>query len=288
MEAAPRIDAHQHFWRFNPGEYEWIDDSMAALRRDFLPGDLEPLLESAGFDACVAVQTRQSIDETQFLLQLADAHAFIAGVVGWVDLQSADVERQLETVARHPKLVGIRHIVQAEPEGFTRREAFRRGIAALERVGLAYDILIYARQFPDAIELVAAFPNERFVLDHLGKPDIRSRAFDAWRRNLDRIAALPNVRAKLSGLVTEADWHRWKPEDLRPYLAAAIDAFGADRLMIGSDWPVCTVAADYVTVMAIVRHAIDDRPASERDAILGATACRFWNLGVANLGARDL
>ena len=176
--AAPRIDAHQHFWRFNPADYEWIDDRMAALRRDFLPADLQPLLESAGFDACVAVQTRQSLDETEFLLQLADAHAFIAGVVGWVDLQAPDVEGQLEAVASHPKLVGIRHIVQAEPDGFTRRDAFRRGIATLERFGLAYDILIYARQFPEAIELAAAFPNQRFVLDHLGKPDIRRRAFD--------------------------------------------------------------------------------------------------------------
>jgi len=284
MHAVPRIDAHQHFWRFNAVEYAWIDDPMAALRRDFLPGDLRPLLEAAGFDGCVAVQTRQSVEETAFLLRLADAHPFVVGVVGWVDLQSADVERQLEAAARHPKLVGIRHIVQAEPDGFTRGPAFRRGIAALQHFGLAYDILIYARQLPEAIELAAAFPEQRFVLDHLGKPDIRGHGFDPWRTNLDRIAALPNVWAKLSGLVTEADWHRWTPETLQPYVAAAVDAFGANRLMIGSDWPVCTVAGDYATVMQIVRDAIDDRPAAERDAIFGGTACRFWYLRVPSVG----
>jgi L-fuconolactonase len=287
MHAVPRIDAHQHFWRFEPAEYEWIEDSMAALQRDFLPDDLRPLLDAAGLDGCVAVQTRQSLEETAFLLQLADTHPFIVGVVGWVDLQSADVERQLESAARHAKLVGIRHIVQAEPDGFMRGAAFRRGIAAMERAGLAYDILIYARQFPEAIELAAAFPGQRFVLDHLGKPDIRGHGFDAWRRHLDRIAALPNVWAKLSGLVTEAEWSRWTPETLEPYVAAALEAFGAKRLMIGSDWPVCTVAADYVTVMKIVRDVMDGRPAAERDAVLGGTACRFWNLRVPTPGVES-
>ncbi len=273
-----RIDAHQHFWRFDPAQYEWIDESMAALRRDFLPPDLQPLLAAAGFDACVAVQARQSLAENQFLLQLADAYSFVIGVIGWVDLQAPDVERQLDATARHPRLVGLHHIVQAEPDGFTRTAQFRRGIAALQRFGLAYDILIYARQFREAVDLAAAFPEQRFVLDHLGKPDIRGAAFDSWRRDLDRTAALPNVSAKLSGLVTEADWRQWTPEDLRPYFAAALDAFGADRLMIGSDWPVCTVAADYLTVMNLVREAIDERSAAEQDAILGGTARRFWNL----------
>lgn len=275
---AMRIDAHQHFWRFDPAEYEWIDKSMAGLRRDFLPPDLQPLLETAGFEACVAVQARQSLAETQFLLELADAYPFVIGVVGWVDLQAPDVERQLDATARHPKLVGVRHIVQAEPDGFTRKAQFRRGIAALQRFGVAYDILIYARQFPEAIDLVARFPEQRFVLDHLGKPDIRGGAFDSWRRDLDRMAAFPNVSAKLSGLVTEADWRQWTAEALRPYVTAAIDAFGADRLMIGSDWPVCTVAADYLTVMNVARDAINECSAAEQEAILGGTAGRFWNL----------
>lgn len=278
VQATPRIDAHQHFWRFNPDEYDWIDERMAALRRDFLPADLQPLLGAAGFDGCVAVQARQSREETEFLLGLADAHPFIVGVVGWVDLRAPDVDRQLESLAGRPRLVGMRHIVQAEPDGFTRQAAFRRGIGALQRAGLAYDILIYARQFPEAIELAAACPEQRFVLDHLGKPDIRGGGFDAWRRDLDRIGALPNVHAKLSGLVTEADWRRWTPEGLRPYLTAALDAFGAERLMIGSDWPVCMVAADYLTVMNIVREAIRERPAAEREAILGGTARTFWKL----------
>jgi L-fuconolactonase len=273
-----RIDAHQHFWRYDPAEYGWIDDTMAPLKRDFLPEDLWREMRNAGFDGCIAVQARQSLDETQFLLDLAEQHPFIEGVVGWVDLQSADADAQLRMVARHSKLIGIRHIVQAEPDDFLARSAFRRGVAKLERLGLAYDILVYARQLPAAIRFAAAFPDQRFVLDHLGKPEIRAGAFDPWRRNLDRIAELPNVWAKLSGLVTEADWQRWTRAELRRYVAAAIDAFGADRLMIGSDWPVCTLAGSYADVMDVVVGAIADRPPAERDAILGGTARRFWNL----------
>jgi len=274
-----RIDAHQHFWRYDAAEYEWIDESMTAIRRDFLPEDLQKEMRTAGFDASVAVQARQSLDETRWLLGLADEHPFIAGVVGWVDLQSDVVEAQIEAV-RHPKLVGVRHIVQAEADGFLARPAFRRGIAALERHGLAYDILVYARQLREAIPFAAAFPEQRFVLDHLGKPDIRAGAFDSWRRDLDRFAALPNVWAKLSGLVTEADWRRWTRAELHRYVEAAFDAFDADRLMIGSDWPVCTVAGTYTDVMEVVTTALERRSAAERDAVLGGTAAKFWNLHV--------
>jgi L-fuconolactonase len=272
-----RIDAHQHFWRYDAAEYEWIDDSMVALRRDFLPHDLRTEMRGAGFDASVAVQARQSLEETRWLLALADEHPFIAGVVGWVDLQSDAVDAQIRSV-RHPKLVGIRHVVQAEPDGFLARPAFRRGIALLEGHGLAYDILVYARQLRDAIHFAAAFPDQRFVLDHLGKPDVRGGAFDAWRRDLDRLAQLPHVWAKLSGLVTEADWRRWTRADLHRYVDAAFDAFGADRLMIGSDWPVCTVAGTYKQVMNVVTSALERRSDAERDAVLGGTAARFWNL----------
>ena len=272
-----RIDAHQHFWRYDPAEYGWIDDSLAALKRDFLPADVQPLMTAAGFDGCVAVQARQTEEETRWLLSLADAHPFILGVVGWVDLTAPDVAARLERLA-HRRLVGIRHIVQAEPDGFLAREDVRRGIAALERRRLAFDMLVYARQLPDAAAFAAAFPRHRLVLDHLGKPDIRGDGFNVWYREVRRLAALPHVCAKLSGLVTEARWAAWTPETLRPYIDAALDCFGADRLMIGSDWPVCTVAGDYEAVTAAVADAVSALSAAERDAVLGVTAQRFWNL----------
>jgi L-fuconolactonase len=273
-----RIDAHQHFWHYNREDYGWIDDSMSALRRDFLPADLLPELRAAGFHRTVLVQVRQTLEETRWMLTLAHRHPFIAGVIGWVDLAADDVGDQLESVVGDPKLVGIRHIVQAEPDGFLDRVQFRRGIAVLERFGLAYDILVYARQLPAAIAFAESFPDQRFVLDHLGKPDIRAGAFDTWRRDLDRMARLPNVWAKLSGLVTEADWTQWTVSDVRRYVNAAVDAFGADRLMIGSDWPVCTLAATYAATMDVVVGALSTRSAAERDAVLGGTARRFWHL----------
>ena len=271
------LDSHVHFWQYNPAEYAWIDSSIASLQRDFMPDDAWREMQRAGMDACVAVQVRQTLEETRWLLTLADEYPFIAGVVGWVDLRAGDLDAQIESV-KHPKLVGVRHIVQAEPDDFLRDDGFRRGIASLGRHGLAYDILIYARQFPAALELAAAFPEARFVVDHLGKPDIRGNRFDVWRHHLDRMAALPNVVAKLSGLVTEADWKRWTTEDLHRYVNAALDRFGPDRLMIGSDWPVCTLAGEYDEVLDVIRTAISGRPAEEQDAVLGGTARRFWRL----------
>jgi L-fucono-1,5-lactonase len=276
---AGRIDAHQHFWRYDAADYAWIDEAMAGLRRDYLPADAAAEMTRAGVGACVAVQARQSLEDTRWLLDLADAHPFILGVVGWVDLQSPGARRQLETFAGRPRLVGVRHIVQSEPDDrFMRRAAFRDGIALLEEFGLAYDILVYSRQLPMAIELVDHFPSQRFVLDHLGKPDIRGGGLRAWERDLRALASRPHVWAKLSGLVTEADWERWTPALLRPYLDVAFDAFGAARLMIGSDWPVCTLAADYQRTMRVVTDYVAGRPAHERDAVLGGTAQRFWNL----------
>lgn len=267
-----------HFWRYSRQEYGWIDDTMQPLRRDFLPPDAAALMREAGMDACVAVQARQTIDETRFLLDLAAQYPFIAGVVGWVDLRAADLDEQLAELSAHRKFFGLRHIVQAEPDDFLRGSEFRRGVARLERFGFAYDILIHARQLPAAIDFAAALPDQRLVLDHLGKPDIRGNGFDSWRRGLDRLAKHPHVRAKLSGLVTEADWTAWTVEEIHRYIHAALDSFGADRLMIGSDWPVCTLAAAYPQVVGLVRSAIADRPASERAAIMGGTARTFWNL----------
>jgi L-fuconolactonase len=274
-----RIDAHQHFWKYDPGEYGWIDDTMTPLRRDYLPDDLEGELNGNAFDACVAVQARQTLEETRWLLDLADRHRFIAGVVGWVDLRSEDARAQLEAFARRPKLVGVRHVVQGEPDDrFLLRADFCRGVALLEEFGLAYDILIYPRHLPVAVEFVDRFAGQRFVLDHLAKPGVRKGEIASWERDLRRLASSPNVSCKLSGLVTEADWRHWTAGDLKPYLDVAFECFGAERLMIGSDWPVCTLAADYARTMSVVTHYVQDRPAHERQAVLGGNARRFWKL----------
>jgi L-fuconolactonase len=274
-----RIDAHQHFWRYNPNEYGWIDDSMARLRRDFLPSDLQPELERAGFDRCIAVQARQTIEETRWLLDLADASPFMLGVVGWVDLQSDDVRLQLHRLAANPKLLGVRHVVQAEPDDrFMLRPEFLRGVAALEEFGLTYDILIYPRHLPIVVEFVRRFPRQRFVLDHMAKPYIRKQEIEPWRSDLRRLAEFPNVYCKLSGLVTEADWQAWTPEQIAPYLKAAIECFGPERLMMGSDWPVCTVAASYARTMSVMIEFLKGHSDDERDAILGGTAAKIWRL----------
>ena len=274
-----RIDAHQHFWRYSASEYGWIDDSMGVLRRDFLPPDAETEMARAGLDACVAVQVRQTLEETRWLLSLADRHRSIVGVVGWVDLQSPDVHAQLVELRSHPRLVGVRHIVQSEADDrFLLRSEFCRGISHLEELDLAYDILIYRRHLRVAAEFASRFPRTRFVLDHLAKPDIKGGDLTGWADDLRALAAHPNVVAKLSGLVTEADWRFWRPDQIEPYLDVALECFGANRLMIGSDWPVCTVAADYARTMNVVIDYVSKLSAAERDAVLGGTARRFWRL----------
>jgi len=283
-----RIDAHQHFWMYNGREYGWINDSMAALRRDFLPADLKPELERSGFQGCVAVQARQTLGETRWLLELAEQAPFILGVVGWVDLRSPRLRFELESLADNSKLVGVRHIVQSEPdERFLLQPDFLRSIAMLEEFDLAYDILIYAKHLPRAAEFVARFPRQRFVLDHLAKPPIKSGAIDVWTHGIRELAAFPNVYCKVSGLVTEADWQAWKPEDFRPYLDAAFECFGPSRLMIGSDWPVCTVTAPYSRVMNLVKDYVGNYAAKERDAVLGENAATFWRLKWPRNQARD-
>jgi L-fuconolactonase len=256
-----RIDAHQHFWRYSPREYEWIDNSMASLRRDFLPSDLAPELNQNGFEGCVAVQTRQSFEETRWLLDLAAEHPFIVGVVGWVDLKSPSLRTALESLAANPKLVGVRHIVQSEPDDrFLLRPEFLNGVAMLEEFDLAYDILIYPRHLPVAAEFVGRFPNQRFVLDHLAKPAIRQHNLREWSGGIMELAPLPNVLCKLSGLVTEANWQTWQPQEIRPCLDVAFQCFGPERLMIGSDWPVCTVAASYSRTISVVTDYLKSFP----------------------------
>ena len=275
------IDAHQHFWTYRADEYGWIEDAMALLRRDYLPPESAREMASVGCDACIAVQARQTLDETRWLLALADAHPRIAGVVGWVDLQAptSDVRRQLASFGAHPKFVGIRHIVQAEPDDrFLLRPQVLEGLAVVAEFGLAFDLLIYARHLPVAAECVARFPDQRFVLDHMAKPNVRDREMDAWERDVRLLATLPNVTAKLSGLVTEADWRGWTADDIKPYLDVAFDAFGWQRLLIGSDWPVCLVAATYSQTMHVVLDYLASRPVHERDAVLDRNARRLWRL----------
>jgi L-fuconolactonase len=252
---------------------------MAALRRDFLPPDLRDEIRRADIDACVAVQARQTIEETRWLLHLADAYPFVAGVIGWVDLQADDVAEHLDEFVDNAKFVGVRHVVQAEADDrFMLRPRFCRGISLLEDRGLTYDMLIYPKHLQVAAELVSRFPRQRFVLDHLAKPNIKSGEIRAWEKGVREIAAFPFVFCKVSGLVTEADWNRWTADDIRPYLDVVFDCFGAHRLIAGSDWPVCTVAADYARVISLVDHYVAGRPAADREAVMGANAARFWNL----------
>jgi L-fuconolactonase len=275
-----QIDAHQHFWHYTPVEYGWIDDSMAALRRDFLPQDLAPELAKSEFHGSVAVQARQTLEETRWLLELAESAPSILGVVAWVDLQSPDVRSQLRSFSQNRKLVGIRHIVQSEPDDrFLLQPDFLRGISALEEFDLAYDILIYTKHLPVAAEFVERFPRQRFVLDHLAKPPIKSGEINFWADGIRRLAAFPNVFAKLSGLLTEADWQSRTPEQITPYLDVAFEAFGPQRLMIGSDWPVCLAAAPYARVMGVVKDYIVKHQPEFCDDVLGGNAAQFWRLG---------
>jgi L-fuconolactonase len=276
---AMRLDAHQHFWKYTPEDYGWITDEMSILKRDYLPQDLEPLLAQAGFDGSIAVQARHSADETHWLLDLADQHAFIKGVVGWVDLCSPALREQLEPLASRKYLLGIRHIVQAEPDDeFMLRPDFRRGIAQIADFGLTYDLLLYPRHLPVAVKLVAEFPGQTFVLDHIAKPGIAAREIAPWDRNIAELAKFPNVFCKLSGMVTEARWKHWTAADFLPYLDSVFEAFGPSRLIIGSDWPVCTVAGDYASIIDIVTDYITRLTASEQGAILGENCARVYGV----------
>lgn len=277
-----RIDAHQHFWNYSATEYPWIGAGMERLARDYLPGDLAPHLAAAGLSGSVAVQARQSLIETRWLLGLADANPLVKGVVGWVDLRSDRVADELAEFAPHPKFVGVRHVVQDEPDPrFLLGDTFVRGLRHLAPLGLTYDLLLYPQQLPAAAELAALLPEQPFVLNHLAKPRVRDGAVTAlepWRRDLEALARNPNVSCKLSGLVTEAAWRGWRRDDFTPYLEATLEAFGPDRLMFGSDWPVCLLAAEYAEVVELVGDCIRLLAPAEQEAILGGTALAFYDL----------
>jgi len=274
-----RIDSHQHFWKYNPVEYDWISDEMGALKRDHLPDELQQLAGSVGIDGSVAVQARQTLEETKWLLELAGQYPFIKGVVGWVDLRSEKVDEQLAEFAYDKKLKGVRHVVQSEPDDeFMMREEFLRGIDRLERYGLTYDILIFPKHLECAKRLVKKFPSQKFVVDHLAKPFIKKGLIQPWKQQMEELARHENVWCKLSGMVTEADWVNWKPSDLEPYIETVLEAFGPKRVMFGSDWPVCTAASRYERVFGVVRDYINDLEQDERDMVLGGTAVEFYGL----------
>lgn len=275
----PRIDAHQHFWKFDPVRDTWINDSMKRIQRDFYPQDLKPLLDANGLDACVAVQADQSVAETEFLLSLAWQYPFIKGIVGWIDLQAKDISAQLEQSAHNKVLKGFRHVLQGEKQrDFMLRPAFLRGIKALQPYGYTYDILVYPDQLPFVKKFVAKFPDQPFVIDHLAKPYIKTHDIEAWQKDIREIAMYPNVFCKVSGMVTEADWEMWKDADLLPYIDVVFESFGTQRLMFGSDWPVCLVAAEYQQVTNVVKNYFAAFSKSEQEQVFGTTATKFYKL----------
>jgi len=274
-----RIDSHHHLWKYNPKEYGWIDDAMAVLRRDFLPGHLRAEMATAGIDGVVSVQARQTEQETAWLLGLAENNEFIKGVVGWVPLAAPKVDRTLEKYCRHWKLRAVRHVVQGEPDDrFILGEEFNAGIRLLREFGLAYDILILERQLPPTIEFVDLHPEQVFVLDHIAKPKIKDNELEPWRTNLLELGKRQNVYCKISGLVTEADFAAWTEAQLQPYLDTVLAAFGPRRLMFGSDWPVCRVACDYKRWVELVGRFIAKLSADEQARIMGGTAIEAYGL----------
>ncbi|HWC16424.1 MAG TPA: amidohydrolase family protein [Terriglobales bacterium] len=274
-----RIDSHQHFWRYDPKRDNWITDDMAVLKCDYLPHHFIPELLASGMDACIAVQADQSEAETQLLLEFADENPQIAGVVGWMDLLSQNVGERLQYFSQFRKLRGFRHILQSEPDdGFMMRKEFLRGVSCLAQYGFTYDILIYPKHLPIAREFVGTFPEQKFVLDHLAKPPIKTGDIDTWAHDIRTLAMHPNVWCKLSGMVTEADWKSWNHFDFEPYLDVVFEAFGTDRLMFGSDWPVCLVAGTYKEVKKIVEDYTRDLSADEQAQIFGRNAANFYGL----------
>ena len=275
------IDAHHHLWSFNEADYTWMDESMKVLKRDYLPTDLEKEIKKAGVSGTVAVQARQIIEETRWLLELAEQNPFIKGVVGWMDLCSPELQVQLDEYTRHPKLVGVRHVIHDEADDdFMLRPAFLKGIEKLGEYDLTYDLLIFPRHLERAIKLVSMFPDQRFVLDHISKPNIKSGIIQPWKDGIEALASQPNVWCKISGMVTEASLSSWDYDNFVPYMKVVCEAFGSHRIMLGSDWPVCLLAADYPEVMKIPLDFMEDLPESEKRNIFGQNAINCYQLKV--------
>jgi len=274
-----KIDSHQHFWKFDPIRDAWIDETMSAIRRDFGPDDLKPLLDKNGINGCVAVQADQSEVETLFLLDHANNNEFVKAVVGWVDLRSHEIESRLAYFSQFKKLKGFRHVLQGEADrALMLNPEFMNGIKALKKYDLTYDILIYPDQLKDVPEFVKAFPGQKFVIDHIAKPHIKTAKIDEWAKDIKALAGFENLYCKVSGMVTEADWNNWKQDDFAPYLDIVFETFSTKRLMFGSDWPVCNVAGGYDKVVEIAKAYTAKLSANEQDDVWGNTAIGFYKL----------
>jgi L-fuconolactonase len=276
--SAKRIDAHQHFWKYNPIRDSWITEDMKVIQRDFLPEDLAPILKENKIDGTISVQADQSEEETNFLLELSKQHELIKGVVGWIDLRSSNLNERLEYYSQFDKLKGFRHVAQAEPIGFLRGEKFSKGISLLNNYNFTYDILIYHYQLKDAVWLANQHPEQKFIIDHIAKPNIKEEKFDEWANDMSEFASLDNTYCKLSGMVTEANWNNWKYDDFTPYLNHVMKVFGTQRLVYGSDWPVCLIAGKYNDQLSIVESYLSQLSESEKESIMGENAIRFYNI----------
>ncbi len=272
------IDAHQHFWVYDLARHAWLTDEMATLRRDFMPADLEPILAASGIDGCVAVQADQTEAETLFLVNMARTYGFVRGVVGWVDLLAANLTDRLEAFSQHKEIRGFRHIAQAEPADFLARPNVIRGIRQLADFGFTFDILIYPSQLKAALHLVRAVPEVNFVIDHMAKPSVGRQEISRWSNFMVELAKQPHVSCKVSGMVTEADWQIWRKADLFPYLDVVFEHFGPDRLLFGSDWPVCLTAANYTQVKTVVEDYLIPWGDEVRSKVFGGNALKFYSL----------
>lgn len=274
-----RIDAHQHFWKFNAERDAWITEDMSVIRRDFLPEDLQPVLQRNGIDGCIVVQSSQSTHENYFQLKNAMGHDFIKGIVGWVDLQAADVEEQLSYYKQFDKIKGFRHVLQGEKQrDLMLQPAFKRGISLLRNYNFTYDLLVLPDQLAYATDLAAQFPDQPFVLDHIAKPPIRQKEISGWKKDIIALARNENVCCKLSGMITEADWQRWQPSDFTPYLDVVVESFGTKRLLFGSDWPVCLVAGTYEMMLNVVTEYFRSFSEGEQQRFFGGNAIDFYKL----------
>lgn len=278
VQRMQKIDSHQHFWHYNAVKHDWIDDAMAVIRKDFLPAGLLPVLQQHNVDGCIAVQADQSEAETDFLLALQKENDFIKAIVGWVDLRAENIAERLSYYKQFSAIKGFRHVLQGEAPEFMLQPNFLNGIAALKEFDFTYDILIFPKHLPAAITLVKQFPEQKFVIDHIAKPYIKAGLIDDWKKDMNAIAQYKNVYCKISGMVTEADYQHWKLSDFKPYLDAVVNAFGTNRIMFGSDWPVCLVAASYTKMMDIVKDYFSSFSGTEQNDFFGNNASAFYNL----------
>ncbi len=273
------IDSHQHFWKFNPIRDSWITDEMSVIQRDFYPEDLALVLKKNDIDACVAVQADQSLEETMFLLNLAEENDFVKAVVGWIDLKADNIAEQLTEFSSQKKLAGFRHILQAEPDlEFMLHPKFLRGIAALKKHDFTYDILIFPKHLLVAQKFVARFPDQAFVLDHIAKPYIKAGLIADWKKDIESLAKFDNIQCKVSGIITEANWNTWTFQEIKPYLDVVFEAFGTDRIMFGSDWPVCLLAGEYAQVKGIIEAYTQGFSTTEKAKIFGENAAKFYKI----------